>query len=95
MGFTIARIPMLIVAIAYMVFIGYKMMPDIDNSKFHDTLEQQDTSSRLSPAKEKLAIAVIVLTIGAMLFENVIGIPMYLSACVGAAVLVLTGVLSE
>lgn len=93
--FTIARIPMLIVAILYMVFIGYKMMPDIDNSKFHDTLEQQDTSSRLSPAKEKLAIAVIVLTIGAMLFENVIGIPMYLSACVGAAVLVLTGVLSE
>ena len=62
---------------------------------FHDTLEQQDTSSRLSPAKEKLAIAVIVLTIGAMLFENVIGIPMYLSACVGAAVLVLTGALSE
>ena len=52
-------------------------------------------AARLGPAKEKLAIAVIVLTIGAMLFENVIGIPMYLSACVGAAVLVLTGVLSE
>ena len=47
-------------------------------------------AARLGPAKEKLAIAVIVLTIGAMLFENVIGIPMYLSACVGAAVLVLS-----
>ena len=37
----------------------------------------------------------IALTIGAMLFENVIGIPMYLSACVGAVVLVLAGVLTE
>ena len=93
--FTIARIPILIVAIAYMVFIGYRMMPDIDNSKFHDTLQQQDVGSKLSPAKEGLALVVIALTIGAMLFENVIGIPMYLSACVGAVVLVLAGVLTE
>ena len=63
--FTIARIPILIVAIAYMVFIGYKMMPDIDNSKFHDTLEQQDTSSRLSPAKEKLALSDAIRITGA------------------------------
>ena len=71
------------------------MMPDIDNSKFHDTLQQQDVGSKLSPAKEGLALVVIALTIGAMLFENVIGIPMYLSACVGAVVLVLVGVLTE
>lgn len=30
-------------------------MPDIDNSQFHDTMEKKDTSSKLSPAKEKLA----------------------------------------
>ena len=51
--FTIARIPILIVSIIYMVFIGYKLMPDIDNSQFHDTMEKKDTSSKLSPAKEK------------------------------------------
>lgn len=59
--FTIARIPILIVAIAYMVFIGYRMMPDIDNSKFHDTLQQQDVGSKLSPVKEGLALVVIAL----------------------------------
>lgn len=30
-----------------------------------------------------------------MLFENIIGIKMYLIACIGAVLLVLTGVLSE
>ena len=93
--FTIARIPILIVSIIYMVFIGYKLMPDIDNSQFHDTMEKKDTSSKLSPAKEKLAMAIILLTIAAMLFENVIGIKMYLVASVGAVLLVLCGILSE
>ena len=47
--FTIARIPVLIIAILYMVFIGYKMMPDIDNSKFHDTVSSTESGCRLTP----------------------------------------------
>ena len=64
--FTIARIPVLIIAILYMVFIGYK-----------------------------IAFVIIGLTIAGMLFEKMIGIDMYLTASVGAVLLVLTGVLSE
>lgn len=40
-------------------------------------------------------MAIILLTIAAMLFENVIGIKMYLVASVGAVLLVLCGILSE
>ena len=43
--FTIARLPILAVTIAYMVFIGYKLMPDIDNSQFNDNLAVKDLSS--------------------------------------------------
>ena len=93
--FTIARIPVLIIAILYMVFIGYKLMPDIDNSKFHDTVNSTETGCRLTPAKEKIAFVIIGLTIAGMLFEKMIGIDMYLTASVGAVLLVLTGVLSE
>ena len=93
--FTIARIPVLIIAILYMGFIGYKLMPDIDNSKFHDTVNSTETGCRLTPAKEKIAFVIIGLTIAGMLFEKMIGIDMYLTASVGAVLLVLTGVLSE
>ena len=54
-----------------------------------------EASEKLSPFKEKLALIIVLGTIGLMLFENVIGIKMYLIACIGAVLLVLTGVLSE
>ncbi len=93
--FTIARIPLLIVAIAYMVFLGHKLMPDIDNSKFDDNIHNREKSIKLSPLKEKIALIIVLATIILMLFENIIGIKMYLIACIGAVLLVLTGVLSE
>ena len=93
--FTIARIPLLAAAILYMVFIGYKLMPDIDNSKFEDSTHQHGEGANLSPFKSKLAMVIVLGTIILMLLENVIGIKMYLIACVGAVLLVLTGILSE
>ena len=46
-------------------------------------------------SQEKIAIVIILGSIGLMLLENVIGVDMYLIACIGAVLLVLTGVLSE
>ena len=82
-------------AIAYMVFVGYKLMPDIDNNSFSDHVHQNTADSKLSPLKEKIAMVIILGSIGLMLLENVIGVDMYLIACIGAVLLVLTGVLSE
>ena len=93
--FTIARIPLLVVSILYMTFVGYKLMPDIDNNKFADSEHTGKKSAKLSPVKETLAIGIIVVTILAMLFESVIGIPMYIVACIGAVLLVLSGILNE
>ena len=93
--FTIARIPLLLVSILYMTFVGYKLMPDIDNSTFADSEHTGKKAAKLSPVKEKIAIIIILVTILAMLFESVIGIPMYLVACIGAVLLVLCGILTE
>lgn len=93
--FTIARIPLLAVSILYMTFVGYKLMPDIDNSTFADSEHTGKKAAKLSPVKEKIAIIIILVTILAMLFESVIGIPMYLVACIGAVLLVLCGILTE
>lgn len=93
--FTIARIPLLAVSILYMTFVGYKLMPDRDNSTFADSEHTGRNAAKLNPKKEKIAIIIILVTILAMLFESVIGIPMYLIACIGAILLVLTGILTE
>lgn len=93
--FTIARLPILVVTLVYMVFIGYKLMPDHDNSKFADNISSKDLSTKLSPFKEKLAIFIVVATIVAMILADVIGIKMYLIACIGACLLVITNVLNE
>ena len=93
--FTIARIPLLAVSILYMTFVGYKLMPDRDNSTFADSEHTGRNTAKLNPKKEKIAIIIILVTILAMLFESVIGIPMYLIACIGAILLVLTGILTE
>ena len=93
--FTIARIPLLAVSILYMTFVGYKLMPDRDNSTFADSEHTGRNAAKLNPKKEKIAIIIILVTILAMLFESVIGIPMYLIACIGAILLVLTRILTE
>ena len=46
-------------------------------------------------SQEKIAMVIILGSIGLMLLENVIGVDMNLIACIGAVLLVLTGVLSE
>ena len=53
--FTIARIPLLVVSILYMTFVGYKLMPDIDNNTFVDGGHTGRKSAKLSPIKEKIA----------------------------------------
>lgn len=47
--FTIARIPLTIISILYMIFIGYRLMPDNDNTQFEDNLKAKDTASKLTP----------------------------------------------
>jgi anion transporter len=93
--FTIARIPMLTIAILYMTFVGYKLMPDIPNEQFSDAAHTASESEKLSPFKRKLAVLIVLASIAMMLLENVIGVKMYLTSCIGAAALVLTGVLTE
>lgn len=93
--FTIARMPMLLVTVVYMVFIGYKLLPDHSNSELSANIHEKDISLKLSPTKEKIAMVIIAATIISMLMYKQIGVEMYIPACVGAALLVITGVLSE
>lgn len=94
-SFTLARIPILIICLIYVAVIAGRLLPDIDNELFDDNIKKKETGAKLSPIKEKAAIAIIAATILAMIFADVIGIKMYILACIGACLLVIFGVLNE
>ena len=84
--------PMLILGIVYFAVIGYRFLPDTKGEG--DTGEQRDFSN-VPQWKQITSLVVLVVVILAMIFEEQVGIALQVSACVGAAFLVLTGVISE
>ena len=87
-------IPMLVAGILYFVFIGYRFLPNGNHASGAVMEEQQDFSG-VPKWKQVISLVVLVVVIFAMIFEEMIGISIQLSACVGAVILVLTGVLTE
>ena len=87
-------VPMLILGILYFIFIGYRFLPDGKGAAGAAIKDQKDFSD-VSKWKQTVSLVVLILVILAMIFEEMIGISIQLSACIGAIVLVLAGVLSE
>lgn len=92
--YAIVGLPILINGILFYATIGYRLLPD------HDVTEESgvDTAKDFSdvPAwKQWLSLIVLVLTLLAMIFEKKIGIKLSISGCIGALILILTGVISE
>lgn len=86
-------IPMLVAGILYFAFIGYRFLPD--GSHGGEAVEAQKDYSDVPQWKQIVSLIVLVVVILAMIFEKQIGVKIQISACVGAIILVLTGVISE
>ena len=87
-------VPMLVLGILYFVFIGYRFLPN-GNHAAGEALEDQQDFSHVPKWKQTVSLVVLILVILAMIFEKEIGISIQVSACIGAIILVLTGVISE
>lgn len=87
-------VPMLILGIIYFVFIGYRFLPD-GKSANGAAVEGQKDFSNVPQWKQIVSLVVLIVVILAMIFEDQIGINIQVSACVGAVILVLAGVLTE
>ena len=87
-------VPMLILGILYFAFIGYRFLPEGKAAASEEVGEQRDFSN-VPKWKQEVSLIVLILVILAMIFENEIGVSIQVSACVGAIILVLTGVISE
>lgn len=88
-------IPMLIAGILFFATIGYKLLPDKPSVRTETTFDEEVDYSNVPAWKQYLALIILVLTIFAMIFEDVIGINLAISGAIGAILLILTGVISE
>lgn len=87
-------IQMLLIGILYFVCLGYKLLTQNQNEAAQNLEEQKDFSN-VPKWKQIISLVVLIVVIFAMIFEELIGISIQLSACLGALFLVLTGVLTE
>ena len=87
-------IPMLLIGILYFVCFGYKLLTQNQNEAVQNLEEQKDFSN-VPKWKQIISLVVLIVVIFAMIFEELIGISIQLSACLGALFLVLNGVLTE
>lgn len=92
--YTPIGIPMLLIGILYFVCFGYKLLPQNQNEAAQNLEEQKDFSN-VPKWKQIISLVVLIVVIFAIIFEELIGISIQLSACLGALFLVLTGVLTE
>lgn len=87
-------IPMLIVGILYFAFIGYRFLPE-GKGTGQASVGEERSFENVPQWKQMVSLVVLILVILAMIFEDQIGIKIQVSACIGAVILVLTGVISE
>ncbi|MGF0095628.1 SLC13 family permease [Peptoniphilus sp. SGI.035] len=88
-------LPVLIVGIIFFVTIGYKLLPD-NVAKEDDSIYSQEKSyDDVAEWKQWTSLIILILTVVAMVFEKQIGIKLFVSAWIGALILVVLGVISS
>lgn len=88
-------LPMLVCGILYFLTIGYKFLPNNPNSGEVGCVGEQRDYSHVPRWKQILSLVVLIATILGMIFEKQTGISLAVAGCIGALVLVVTGVLTE
>lgn len=88
-------LPMLVCGILYFLTIGYKFLPNNSNSSEVGSIGEQRDYSHVPRWKQILSLVVLIATILGMIFEKQTGISLTVAGCIGALVLLITGVLTE
>lgn len=87
-------LPILVAGILYFALFGYKLLPDAKGDT-DSIFDEQVDYSNVPRWKQNLSLIILVLTVLAMIFEEQIGVKLYVTSSIGAILLVLTGVMTE
>ena len=94
--YAIVGLPILAVGILFYATIGFRLLPNHDTVDSGDSVfDQQRDFSAVPKWKKILSLVILVLTLLGMIFEDKIGIKLHVIGCIGAILLIITGVISE
>ena len=94
--YAIVGLPILAVGILFYATIGFRLLPNHDTVDSGDSVfDQQRDFSAVPKWKKILSLVILVLTLLGMIFEDKIGIKFHVIGCIGAILLIITGVISE
>lgn len=88
-------LPMLICGILYFLTIGYRFLPNNATGGEVGSVGVQRDYSHVPQWKQRPSLVVLIATILGMIFEKKIGVSLAVTGCIGALVLVVSGVLTE
>lgn len=95
--FEISKIglPLTVIMLIYMYFIGYKFLPDIKNFHGEDQIFSEGAKKDVPKWKQAASVIVLLGVFVGMIFEEQTGIPSYMVAIMGAVADVLLGIFTE
>lgn len=94
--YAIVGLPILAAGILFYATIGFRLLPNHDTTDDGDSVfDQQKDFSTVPRWKKILSLAILILTLLGMIFEDQIGVKLHVIGCIGAILLILTRVISE
>ena len=93
--YAIVGLPILAVGILFYATIGFRLLPNHDTTDDGSVFDDTKDFSSVPQWKKTLSLVILVATLLGMIFEDQIGIKLSVTGCIGAILLILTGVISE
>jgi anion transporter len=94
--YAIVGLPILVCGILFYATVGFRLLPNHETTDDGASVfDDQKDFSKVPQWKKTLSLVILIATLAAMIFEDQIGIKLCISGCIGAILLILTGVISE
>ena len=93
--YAIVGLPILIVGILFYATIGFRILPNHDTEEDDSIFDETQDFGSVPKWKKVLSLVILIATLVGMIFEEQIGVKLCITGCVGALLLILTGVISE
>ena len=93
--YAIVGVPILLLGILFYATVGFHFLPNHDVQEEGSAFEEGKDYGKVPGWKKQLSLLILVATLLGMIFEKQIGIKLSVTGCIGAILLILTGVISE
>lgn len=93
--YAVVGLPILIAGILFYATIGFRILPNHDTEEDDSIFDETQDFGSVPKWKKVLSLVILIVTLMGMIFEEQIGVKLCITGCVGALLLILTGVISE